>query len=526
RSHQCDLERPKCGRCAGRGIPCEGYDPDRIFVDQNNLFRRKTLIMNGESNSSKRAIDPPSLERPYTDEKSIQLIHRYRTSPSSYSINHIHSLARSASYEKHIELYLDMYLPLMECDRTPLLQYGLSNVVTSLYLQDDALQMALVALVLAAVGQARRYQPMMEQGKQLYGRALREVTKALSDPRRVGSAAVLGVPRVLGMFEVSTDTLTWVNHLSGSIVQMLFGSDSNLSIQARSWESHAAGDMALMKAKGPRAFRTGVAHSLFLEARLNPIILGITTRKATPMDTEKWKSVPWEGREKLPMDSLIDILAAIPELLEGQDKVATCPNHERETHMERLVQKCQKTDIEMDAWFFANRDKLWEPEIEEPVPITFPDLVTAYLTVLYWTACLLLYEAIIDTDALLPMPPAFYQPPWQPEKRDLHFYAYRIVRALPYFFRPSSGVWGAVMIAFPVGVVRRVLSRKSSESDQAYEALFAMAWMHGNLPAAIKTFLTSIQGEIERRTHKISEPRSKCQKLGSGSPASGKRQGK
>lgn len=217
------------------------------------------------------------------------------------------------------------------------------------------------------------------------------------------------------------------------------------------------------------------------------------------MNATEWKTVPWEGRIKLPKDGLIDILAAMPGLLEEQDKIGFCPDAEREVRIQQLVQKCQSIDAELDDWATANKDSICEPEVEEPIPLTFPNLVTAHLAVLYWATCVILYEAVIDTNALLPMPPAFYLPPRQPDRRHPRPYAYRIARALSYFFRPSAGIWGATMIAFPLGVALQVFNRRDSEEDSAYKALVLRAWNNPSLPSAIKTFLTSMQGEAERR---------------------------
>jgi hypothetical protein len=49
----------------------------------------------------------------------------------------------------------------------------------------------------------------------------------------------------------------------------------HLEVQANSWQRHAEGELALMKARGPRKYARGFAHQLFLDGRLNIVSIDI-----------------------------------------------------------------------------------------------------------------------------------------------------------------------------------------------------------------------------------------------------------
>lgn len=114
------------------------------------------------------------------------------------------SMARSAYGEKSVEMFLDMFLPKSAAGTVRV--SGLANIIPHLYIQDEALRLALLALSSAVTGMSNGDVWMVEQGKKLYGMALKEMAKAVRDPKRAHTEAMLAVPRVLGLFEVSDPT--------------------------------------------------------------------------------------------------------------------------------------------------------------------------------------------------------------------------------------------------------------------------------------------------------------------------------
>lgn len=286
---------------------------------------------------------------------------------------------------------------------------------------------------------------------------------------------------------------------------MLFGSDVNPSLQAQSWRSHAQGELALMKSRGPKAHVDNVAHQIFVDGRLSPvsqpvaihrrmtltsllIIAAIRTRKACILNNVEWKTVPWEKYPKTPKDMLLDILVGVPEILEDVDKLTDDPaNGEL---LASTVVKCMQLDAELKIWASHHSDLIYEPAVEEPVAFTFADLSTAYLTLFYWTTCLILYESMEAISALSPPTPPTsisYPPP--------RTFARRIALSVPYFFDSQRGVWGAVSVAFPMGYTLLYLRRSGTAADKAFMMVIFKAWCNPKLPGAIRDFLNSMRKE-------------------------------
>jgi hypothetical protein len=248
---QCDLKRPECDQCTQRGLDCGGYDEDRMFVDQNARFINTASTAVSRVPTRTRRPSPPR-----DTQNDALLFEQAGLALSRHEVVLRDSLARSAYNEKTIEMFRYAYAPTSGVYSSAAASSSANkfpDLMPTLYVQDDALRLALLATSAASTGQATGDVWMFEQGKQLYSRALGEMSKAVRDPQRSRSPAVLAVPRVMGLFEI------------------LFGADINLNVQARSWKSHAEGELALMKARGPQGLADGVLHDLFVDGRLNPV---------------------------------------------------------------------------------------------------------------------------------------------------------------------------------------------------------------------------------------------------------------
>ncbi|KAF2649819.1 hypothetical protein K491DRAFT_610061 [Lophiostoma macrostomum CBS 122681] len=478
---QCDFKRPECDQCTQRGLVCGGYDEDRIFVDQNVRFPdiASTAVNRGPSranSSSTRRHSPPrniQIEALQYAQAGLAL--------SQHGVVLPDSLARSAYNEKSIEMFRNSYAP-SALKTSSAAAFSSANkfpdLLPALYVQDDALRLALLATSSATIGQATGDVWMMEQGKKLYSRALVEMSKAVKDPQRSRSPAVSAVPRVMGLFEI------------------LFGSDINLNVQARSWRSHAEGELALMKAKGPRAHADGPAHALFVDGRLNPIIAAIRTRKATVLNTPEWKTLPWTTIPKTPKDSLFDVLAGCPEILELIKTLPSITDAERRADLIAIIRmKAAVLRTELEQWRILNPSCVHTPDVDEPTPITFPDFSTAYLSVMYWTTGSLILQSLADPTRVLDFSPApSLTPTSSTDRATAILFARRITRSAAYFFEPSRGILGSTMISFPTGMAMLTFHcGDGGPENHEYVGLVRKAWSNPNLPSAIKRFLTSMQ---------------------------------
>ncbi|KAL1594308.1 hypothetical protein SLS60_010065 [Paraconiothyrium brasiliense] len=272
-----------------------------------------------------------------------------------------------------------MYLPQCSQDNGDHLERpnNFTSVISCAFARDEALKLAVIALGTAMLGKVHGEEEWTQQGRKMYGLALQETRKALMDANRVRSEALLLVPRVVVIFEI------------------LFGADMNSTMQAQSWRSHAQGELAIIKARTPNWFQDDLVHQIFVDGRLSPIIAAIRTRKASEFDSVEWKTMPWDKRPKTPKDSLLDILVGIPEILEDIDNLHPKISEATEsTACASIALKCRKLEAQLQSWATVHGRNLLFPDTDEPVEIAFSGILTAHLTLYYWTACLYIYGAL------------------------------------------------------------------------------------------------------------------------------------
>lgn len=192
---QCDLRKPDCGTCEARGITCGGYDTDRMFVNYSHDARPPSSLA---STSQTRAAN--------SDTRSTQASSfDHRTVAIPVDVVLPQGLARSAYHEKTVETFFTLYMPDNRYDAHNQLMrsHSLVKVLSALYYRDEALRLAVVALGTAMLGKMREKEEWSRQGRRLYGQALQEMRKALACNQRSKSEALLVVPRIGAMFEVS-----------------------------------------------------------------------------------------------------------------------------------------------------------------------------------------------------------------------------------------------------------------------------------------------------------------------------------
>ncbi|KAF2715673.1 hypothetical protein K504DRAFT_366520, partial [Pleomassaria siparia CBS 279.74] len=466
-STQCDLRQPFCGQCAEKGLVCKGYDRDRIFINQYPGGKRAESANDVGDSSSNLG-------------HAFHLTRRQNATPASpkFTILLPETLASSAYCEKSIGSFFDMYVP-----STPPSAFSgtnsLASMISTMYMREDALRTGLTALGMATSGKTNGDEHMLRQGRKLYGKSLQEMATALTDPARATSEALLAVPRVLGLFEI------------------LFGVDPNTSVQARSWRSHAEGELALMKSRGgPRAHVAGVAHQLFSDGRLNPIIAAARVKKATPLNDPEWKTIPWENTPKTPKDALLDMMAAVPGIWEDLDRISSQEATGIDVGQARrfVVDECRNLEADLEQWATSYSSFIHMPETDTLTPIEFDNFPTAQLSVLYWTNCIMIYQSSDEaTQQSLPPIDGYPTTATSLSSKSPQLYARHIARAVPYFFQPSSGILGALAVSFPMGMALKCLEK--CPGHDAYKMLVFDALRSAKSSAAIKSFLESMRQE-------------------------------
>lgn len=61
------------------------------------------------------------------------------------------------------------------------------------------------------------------------------------------------------------------------------------------------------------------------------------------------------------------------------------------------------------------------------------------------------------------------------------------------------GIWGAAMIAFPMGTAMSVLQGAELEADRVCLGIIMLAWSNPQLPGIIRAFLISLREESARK---------------------------
>jgi hypothetical protein len=287
----------------------------------------------------------------------------------------------------------------------------------------------------------------------------------------------------------STESLTFRLQIM-ALYEILYGAEANTSKQAQSWLSHAEGETALLVARGPESFVDGVAHSLFLNARYRPLIAAARVRKRSVLNQERWKTIPWRNHIKTPNDTLLDIMAGVPEVLENVDRHGDLSPETPQNAMMDLEtrQKCWALHYQLQEWLFANEQHIYTPVTMTPTPITFPTLEVAVLTIRYWVLALLLYSSL-DTASRIPTTDSKCTHHDRPHPR---YFARLIARAAPYFFQEKLGISGPTTVSFPLGNALLYM-RRDPVLDAEYLIIIKNTWNNPNLPSAIKAFLDSLR---------------------------------
>ncbi|KAF2725785.1 hypothetical protein K431DRAFT_208076, partial [Polychaeton citri CBS 116435] len=418
RKKGCDLSRPSCGQCDRLGIACAWEEPRWTFVRQR-------------SGSRQPSVSPPSLLPPHLRR----------------------SLERSAVESQTSEIFWAAYLPrndgLLRVD-------GIKTVIWDETLQglaetDATVKLALQSVAFTALGRSMEDEAMLRQGSQLYGRALVETNRALQQPDRAQSDAMLATIKFLSFYEA------W-----------RFDRTNKVSTQGHDYQKHVLGTCRLVEIRGPRRHASKDSHALFIDARANATITGIVLRKPKFFSSLDWHTIPWEESGRDLRDELYDIAIALPGILHSFDQLKVNRQHSRDPAAEadRILQRCIRVGERFRAWdakalAACHAALLQAPALEVPTLLeacTAFDYGFAHTVMVFWGFSLLLHStAWLEARDFPTGPPECSRgrqqhapttlPPWF----DPRPYAANIARCAHHFFRPEAGLWGAQVVAFPMG---------------------------------------------------------------------------
>lgn len=138
------------------------------------------------------------------------------------------SLDRTAIAAQCRALFWDLYLPhgiaevhddmLQPCNHPP----NWTTILLEMSQNEPALEYAFSALSVSRVGRSNRDYRLVKESTKIYGRALKDLQRALADSSRMRTEEVLAACSLLGLYEVfeGGDALSksvgWVSHAQGA----------------------------------------------------------------------------------------------------------------------------------------------------------------------------------------------------------------------------------------------------------------------------------------------------------------------
>jgi Fungal specific transcription factor domain/Fungal Zn(2)-Cys(6) binuclear cluster domain len=481
RKKGCDLGRPTCGQCLKSGNVCGGYERELVFIHHKapNKARQRSLVSQPHSSSStsesgneqhcisvSNGSDSRSPSRggysPFAfsyengqESSDLVQLHSLLVSPSPQVLSP--TLTLTALTSLHTSLFNSFYLPRNSFaipKSAPLSRQHLTwtQYIPSLLQNDLSLQFAYLALSSSRVGHDNHDAELLASAGKFYGKAIRELQRALADPKRRYTDEVILACSLLGLYEIfeaQTSAIIRSNNTTNG------------------WLSHMAGAARLLEARGPQSFTTDMAHQVFLNARIFVTIRAATSRKACFLSKPEWLTIPWQKHPKTLQHKMIDIMVFVPLMYETFDNLEMSNNLDQASKhqaRQRLLAHCCKLDEHLQDWIAAMRieadgQPLWQssesrdPSYPFPHIFSFDDLNIAFRFMLYWACRLviqtticqlrdLLNAQVFSPDNKLQLPNSVN--PWR--------YACYISQSLPYILHPDMGALGPNVSLFPVGM--------------------------------------------------------------------------
>lgn len=158
------------------------------------------------------------------------------------------SLQKSAFEVKYIDSFWEMLIPSMSsASRTSNRDW--TRVIRDRYTSDGPFKNAMLALTLSRIGQCSGNDSVTRTGSVRYNGCLREISRTIQVQKNTCSDELIASCLVLSLYEIMC----------------------NPASPGTSWQSHMRGIVSFMQLRGPQAFISGLAHDLFVGARLQVV---------------------------------------------------------------------------------------------------------------------------------------------------------------------------------------------------------------------------------------------------------------
>ena len=360
------------------------------------------------------------------------------------------SLDRTAVDVQCRALFWDLYLPhgvaevpgamLMKCLHPP----NWTSVLLEMSQDEPALDLAFSALSVSRVGRSNQDIRLVKESTKIYGRALKDLQRALDDPSRMQSEEVLAACSLLGLYEIFEG-----------------GDATNKSV---GWVSHAQGAARLIELRGPSLHTKRQPHHLFLGARLPILFSAIVRRKSTFLANVEWLTIPWRAMPvKTYHDILIDHVTKIPGFLEQFDILRATSSPGTHRTLTGLLQSCRELRDALTKWEHGkkqlSRPVLVKHESQEDDMYPFPQEMSwenhlfLNASLVYWSSQLILCVTINQIELLLAslgFARAEMYASTTANQQQARQFATCIVQSIPYSLMPDMGALGINHVTFPI----------------------------------------------------------------------------
>lgn len=368
------------------------------------------------------------------------------------------SLTQASMEFGFVDAYWNLYFPGRDESGIPATEHNYS--VTPLFelwnqWRDDRLvKGGMHALTSAIVGRRHNDQRLTNDSLQAYSKVLRDVNQSLQHSDRHKRDSVLAACKFLATYEAQT------------------GAGYN-------WEIHTLGTQQLLIVRGPYKHTRGMAHTLFLDARLQATMVALKRRERTPLANPDWQQIPWTYHPKDLLQKLLDVMIQLPAILAEFDAIKAAQGTSTDTvkRRRRFFERCERLHDEAESWLHE-----LEAGIGTHLFVDFKDGIPlesllkyfsqAYTMSLYWTFCIGLHGNIRLAFRDIPVLDSAITPndiyTWcNPEP-----YAYRIANSVGYFFRPDAGTFPAMIFTYHLGVAMNYFAYTYHTSHPEYVRLF------------------------------------------------------
>ncbi|KAL7944431.1 hypothetical protein V8C42DRAFT_353748 [Trichoderma barbatum] len=421
RKKGCDRRTPACDRCVRAQLSCEGYETNMIWLNST-----------ASAKSAQKCCTPPRLEAASDIRPWMVSYAKQRQSGSHVMLPD--SFARSAREQLYFGLFWSIMIPdgpQFSPKSSDLSSVGWTRFIGDLYNTETALRFATVATATSILGRIHNDEQLRLKGLQVYSWTVQEMIKAVKQPNRAKSDSLVVAARVMALYE------------------LFFGPDGDPGVAG--WQRHSEGQLAMFLARGPESFVSGASHQLFVDSRINIILLAIRQRCSSPFSCDEWKTIPWTITSKSTKDKLIDVMSSIPQILAQLDLLAGVnAQHTADGIREKILYQCREVEEALVVWRTRVDLSIYDYTIVGP-PLPMPqvdsDFSLLHLSCVYWSICLMLsciIESISDDstegNVSEDMPDSSYaelqdqESIGSPEK-----YASKIVNCVHLFFEPMAG---------------------------------------------------------------------------------------